>query len=112
MSLLACTSSRSPSPFSAAEIERALAPSKHLEARCYQPSESARQSRPVRLEFRLEVLATGAVQAIPTLAEPREPALVECFRHGLDELRFPARGRDHLELTFELGAPRAGKDGP
>lgn len=57
------------------------------------------------MDFKLEILASGAVRALPTLAEPREPELVECMRHALDELRFPAKGRDRLELHFELGPP-------
>jgi hypothetical protein len=45
------------------------------------------------------------VQAIPTFADPEEPALIECLRHGLNEVRFPARARDRLDLHLELGVP-------
>lgn len=104
--LAACASHPPTSPFSAQEIARALEPAKRLEKRCYQPSESGRRSQRVAMDFNLEVQASGAVESVPTLAEPREPALVECFRHALNELRFPAKGRDRLELHFELGPPR------
>jgi hypothetical protein len=105
---LACQSSPPPSPFSPAEVERALAPVKQVEARCYGASQSGRDAQKVELGFRLEIEPSGRVQAIPTRAKPHEPALVECVRHGLNELSFPARGRDHLELNLELGAaPRA-----
>ena len=45
------------------------------------------------------------MQAVPTFADPEEPALIECLRHGLNEVRFPARARDRLDLHLELGAP-------
>ena len=104
--LVACASRPPSSPFSAQEVTRALEPVKRLETLCYQPSDNGRTSQRVVMDFNLEVQESGAVTSVPTLAEPWEPTLVECFRHALNELRFPAKGRDRLELHFELGPPR------
>jgi hypothetical protein len=106
---LACCGAPPPSAYSRAETDQALAPAKDLRARCYAgtPLEQAGQS--ARLEYQLDVAADGSVKSIPRFVEPEVPALVECVRHRLDELRFPARARDRLNLAFEfqpLSAPR------
>jgi hypothetical protein len=107
----ACASRAPASPFSSAEIDHALAPLKSLEARCYAGSESGRSARLAVLDFSLEVAASGSVKAVPTFAEPEEPALLECLRQALDRLVFPARGRDRLQLHLELGRAAAEKSG-
>jgi hypothetical protein len=99
---LGCTSRPTSSPFTAAEIDRALAPTRTLRARCYLGSAAARAARPAVFEVTLQVEASGRVRAVPTFASPEEPALIECVRRALDDLRFPARGRDRLQLHFEL----------
>ena len=86
-------------------MEQALAPVRGIEARCYGASQSARDERRVELAFTLEIEATGRVHAIPKRAEPREPALVECVRLALNDLRFPAKGHDRVELDLQLGPP-------
>jgi hypothetical protein len=102
--LLGC-SSRQPaaSPFSAAETNQALAPARQLRPRCYDSSALARANKKIVLDFQLEVEPSGAVRAIPTFAEPDDPEVIECVRHQLNEIRFPARGRDRLDLHFEMG---------
>ena len=103
--MLSCGNAIPPSPFTAAETDQALAPVHKIEARCYSASQSARDAQRVLLGFRLEIDASGRVQAIPTQAEPREPALIECVRLALNELRFPAKGHDRVELDLQLGPP-------
>jgi hypothetical protein len=108
----ACTSAwnqTGPAPFSQAETNRALAPVHELQARCYDHSASAREKLHVRFEFMLYVNGQGLVHAEPRLAEPAVPdmpVLIECVRHQLDALRFPAKGAsDQVQLQFEFGAP-------
>jgi hypothetical protein len=100
---LACGNARPPSPYTSAEVEQALAPVRQIQARCYEVSESKRQGHRVEMQVALEIDRDGRVQAIPGWVKPREAALVECVRSGLNELRFPAKGHDHLELDLELG---------
>lgn len=99
---LACGRPR-PAPFTSAETERALAPARDLWQRCYAGGPFERAGKVVTLEYRLNVDANGGVRSVPTLVEPENPALVECARHRLDELSFPARGKDHIDLHVELG---------
>ena len=98
-------SSRQPatSPFSAAETNQALAPAKQLRPLCYDSSALAHAGKKIVLDFKLEIEATGEVRAIPTFVEPDDPEVIECVRHELNRIRFPARGRDRLELHFEMG---------
>ena len=98
-------SSRQPaaSPFSAAETNQALAPAKQLRPRCYDASALARAGKKIVLDFKLEIAASGEVRALPTFADPDDPEVIECVRHELNTIRFPARGRDRLELHFEMG---------
>ncbi|HYP75820.1 MAG TPA: hypothetical protein VER12_07695 [Polyangiaceae bacterium] len=100
---LSCTSQPSVSPFSAAEANQALAPARQLRPRCYESSSLARAKQKITLEFQLEVAPSGAVRATPTFAEPEDPELIECARHELNKIVFPARGRDRLHLHFEMG---------
>lgn len=105
VALAGCTSGRSggPPPYTAAETERALRPLKELEPRCYAQSESKQQNRAVRLEFVLYVDARGAVRSDPVLVDPRDAALTECLRAGLDSLHFPAKGEpDQIRVSFDL----------
>jgi hypothetical protein len=103
---VACTSAWSesgPPPFTAAETNRALAPVKGLESRCYEGSESQRANRIVWLQFVLYVDEHGAVRSDP-VAGDLEPRVIECLRAGLDSLKFPAKGeRDQLRLDVQLG---------
>lgn len=101
--MLACGNARPPSPFTSAEVDQALAPVREIEARCYDASESKRQGRKVDMQVSLEIDRSGRVDAIPGAVSPREAALVECVRHGLNGLRFPAKGHDRLELDLQLG---------
>ena len=91
------------SPFSAAETNQALAPAQRLRPRCYDSSALARAGKKIVLDFQLEVEPSGAVRAIPTFADPDDPEVIECVRRELNEIRFPARGRDRLDLHFEMG---------
>jgi hypothetical protein len=91
------------SPFSAAETNQALAPAQQLRPRCYDSSALARAGKKIVLDFKLEVEPSGAVRAIPTFAAPDDPDVIECVRHELNQIRFPARGRDRLDLHFEMG---------
>jgi hypothetical protein len=102
--LLGC-SSRQPaaSPFSAAETNQALAPVQQLRSRCYDSSALARARKKIVLDFKLEVEPSGAVSAIPTFADPDDPEVIECVRRELNAIQFPARGRDRLDLHFEMG---------
>jgi len=93
--------------YSAAEVDQALLPVKALRARCYAGSAAARAGHAATFAFSVQIAASGHVQAIPTFADPEEPPLIECLRHGLNELRFPARARDRLELHLELRPPAA-----
>jgi hypothetical protein len=92
-----------PAPFTQAETNRALAPARDLRQRCYVGTTFERARQIVVVEYRLNVDAEGNVRSVPTLVSPEDPALVECVRHRLDELRFPARGKDHIDVHFELG---------
>jgi hypothetical protein len=102
--LMACTSGRGgPPPFTAAETERALRPIKQLEPRCYADSQSKHEKRGVRLEFVLYVDERGSVRSDPVLVDPRDAALTECLRAGLDALHFPAKGEsDQIRISFDL----------
>src|SRR4051812_4605675 len=93
-----CTRYQKPAPYTSAEVDHALVGVKALRARCYAGSAAARAGRPATFEFSVQIAASGDVQAIPTFADPEEPALIGCLRHGLNEVRFPARARDRLEL--------------
>jgi hypothetical protein len=108
LSCLSCTKGPRAPAYSAAEVDQALQGVKSLQARCYASSPAARARRVTTLDFSLQIAATGQVQAIPTNASPEEPALIECLRHGLNEVRFPARARDRLDLHLELTAPQPG----
>jgi len=100
----ACESRRTESPFSAAETNQALAPAKQLRPRCYDSSALARANKRIVLDFQLEVAPSGSVRATPTFAAPEDPEIIECVRHELNTIVFPARGRDRLDLHFEMGA--------
>jgi hypothetical protein len=90
-------------PFTAAETERALAPVKALQRRCYDDSQSRLTGRHVGLEFLLFVDEHGAVRSDPVQGDPHDPALIECLRAGLDSLHFPAKGeREQLRVSFDL----------
>jgi len=106
--LLACLadcSSRPPaaSPFSTAETDHALAPVRQLRARCYDSSALAHAGKKIVLDFKLEIDTSGSVRAIPTFVEPDDAEIIECVRNELNQVRFPARGRDRLDLHFEMG---------
>ena len=101
---LACESRRTESPFSAAETNQALAPARQLRPRCYDASALARAKRKITLAFQLEIAPSGQVRATPTFADPEDPEIIECVRHELNTIVFPARGRDRLDLHFEMGA--------
>jgi hypothetical protein len=92
-----------PAPFSREETEQALAPAHDLWQRCYAGTAFERSRRSVTVEYRLNVDAGGNVRSVPTFVSPEDPTLVECVRHRLDDLHFPARAKDHIELHFELG---------
>ncbi len=109
VALAACGRS-TPSPFTQAETDAVLAPARDLWARCYSGTELERAGRSVALDYDLNVAADGAVRSVPRKVEPEDPALVECVRHRLNELRFPARGKDNLSVHFELG-PRGAEAG-
>lgn len=90
-------------PFTAAETERALAPIKALQQRCYDDSQSRLTGRRVSLEFLLFVDERGAVRSDPVQGDPHDPALIECLRAGLDSLQFPGKGeREQLRVNFDL----------
>jgi hypothetical protein len=102
--LSACSSPPPPaSPFSAAETDQALSPVRRLRARCYDSSALAHAGKKIVLDFKLEVEPSGSVRAIPTFVEPDDPEIIECVRNELNQVRFPARGRDRLDLHFEMG---------
>jgi hypothetical protein len=103
LSSFACESRRTESPFSAAETNQALAPARQLRPRCYESSSLAQAKKKITLAFDLEVAPSGAVRATPTFADPEDPGLIECVRHELNTIVFPARGRDRLKLHFEMG---------
>lgn len=91
--------------FSAAETQRALAPLRSLQQRCYGASASRRDLRPVRLEFLLFVDEQGAVRSDPLTGHPSDPGLLDCLRTGLNALRFPAKGEtDQIRVGLELSA--------
>lgn len=91
-----------PPAYSRAETEQALAPAHDVRARCYAGTVLERSGRAARLEYQLDVARDGSVRSVPRLVEPENPALVECVRHRLDALRFPARARDRITLSFEF----------
>jgi hypothetical protein len=101
-SLIAC-GRPAPTPFTNDETDRALEPARDLKQRCYAGTrfETARQLAIV--DYRLNVDAQGRVRSVPRVVNPDDPALVECVRHRLDELRFPARAKDHIDVHFEFG---------
>jgi hypothetical protein len=107
--LAACGPPRA-APFTQAETDAALAPARDLRARCYVGTALERAGTKVVLGYDLNVAADGSVRSVPRYVEPEEPALVECVRHRLDELRFPARAKDHLNVDFELGPNGAGSE--
>jgi hypothetical protein len=104
---LGCGPAR-PAPFSQAETEQALAPAADLRQRCYAGTELERSGVRATLDYDLNVSPDGSARSVPRVVEPDEPRLVECVRHRLDSLRFPARAKDHLSLHFELGPGRSG----
>ncbi len=104
MASFACESRRAESPFSAAETNQALAPARQLRPRCYDSSALARAKKRIVLDFQLEIAPSGSVRATPTFVAPEDPEIVECVRHELNTIVFPARGRDRLDLHFEMGA--------
>ena len=100
----ACSSQQpAASPFSTAETEQALAPVRRLRAHCYDSSALAHAGKKIVLDFKLEVEPSGSVRAIPIFVEPDDPEVIECVRNELNQVRFPARGRDRLDLHFEMG---------
>jgi hypothetical protein len=101
--LLGCSSRPAASPFYAAETNQALTPAKQLRRRCYDASALARAGKKIVLDYKLQIESSGVVRAIPTFAEPGDPEVIECVRHALNAIRFPARGRDQLDLHFEMG---------
>jgi hypothetical protein len=104
MGSFACESRRTESPFSADETNQALSPAKQLRPRCYDSSALARAKKGIVLDFQLEIAPSGSVRATPTFAAPEDPEIIECVRHVLNTIVFPARGRDRLDLHFEMGA--------
>lgn len=92
-----------PAPYTQAETDRALAPARDLRQRCYVGTAFERARQVAIVEYRLNVDPDGSVHSVPVLVRPEDPGLVECVRHRLDELRFPARGKDHIDVHFELG---------
>jgi hypothetical protein len=89
--------------YTAAETVHALAPLRQLERRCYDDSSSKLAQRPVKLEFVLYIDAQGLVHSAPREGYPADPALLECLRTGLNELRFPAKGEaDQVRIGLEL----------
>jgi hypothetical protein len=97
---------RGPAPFTNAETERALAPTRDLRERCYAGTALERAGRTAVLDYELNVEPDGRVRSVPVRVEPEIPVLVECVRARLNQLKFPAKGRDRLKLHFEL-APDA-----
>ncbi|HYQ16953.1 MAG TPA: hypothetical protein VEQ58_14380 [Polyangiaceae bacterium] len=100
-SAVGCASPGRP-PYTSAETERALAPTRDLRARCYAGTDLERAGRAALLDYDIGVQADGSVRSVPVRVDPEKPELVECVRHRLDELKFPPRGRDRLSLHFEL----------
>jgi hypothetical protein len=92
-----------PAPYTQAETDRALAPARDLRQRCYVGTAFERARRVVAVDYRLNVDSDGSVRSVPVRVSPEDPQLVECVRHRLDELRFPARAKDHIDVHFELG---------
>jgi hypothetical protein len=89
-------------PYSKAETDAALAPARDLRARCYAGSQLERAGQSAVLDYELSVVADGSVRSLPVHVDPDNPALVECVRLRLNQLRFPAKGWDRLTLHFEL----------
>lgn len=104
--IASCTSATFQSdraPFSEAEVNRALAPVEQIKRTCYAGSNSQREKRRVQLEFIAYVGAKGEVHTEPAGPGTFDPALLECLRQHLDELQFPAKGReDQFHLRFDL----------
>jgi hypothetical protein len=101
---LGCWSRPAPrSQLSDAQTNQALASVKELRPRCYDPSALARAGTKIVLDFRLEVELSGSVRAVPVFAEPDDPDVIECVRRELNQIRFPAHGRDRFDLHFEMG---------
>jgi hypothetical protein len=89
--------------YTADETNRALAPVRPLQQRCYAGSASEREKRAVALQFILYIDAHGAVRSDPQAGYPSDPALLECLRTGLNELQFPAKGEaDQFRVNIEL----------
>lgn len=89
--------------YSAEETRRALAPLPALQRRCYAGSLSEQAQRAVQLEFLLFVDKDGAVRSDPQAAYPSDPALLECLRTGLNQLRFPSKGEtEQIRVGLEL----------
>lgn len=109
LALVACGPPRA-APFTAQETEAALAPAHDLRARCYAGTALERAGTKVVLGYDLNVAPDGSVRSVPRYVEPENPALVECVRHRLDELRFPARGKDQINVNFELGPNDQGSE--
>ena len=106
---IGCTSAWNdigPPPFTAAETNRALAPVASLKARCYEQSRTKQQGQYARLTYVLHVREDGRVHSEPIEAQPWDPELIDCLRRGLDEVRFPSKGKtDQVVMEFELGGP-------
>lgn len=109
--LLACAPPR-PAPFTREETDSALAPARDLWQRCYADTELARSGQVVTLDYGLNVAADGSVTSVPRQVNPERPELVECVRLRLNQLRFPARAKDHVGVHFELGPGGAGASTP
>lgn len=89
--------------YSADETQRALAPLRPLQQRCYAGSASQQDKRHVQIEFLLFVDEKGGVRSNPEAGYPSDPALLECLRAGLNDLRFPAKGEtDQIRVGVEL----------
>jgi hypothetical protein len=89
--------------YSAEETDKALAPLRPLQQRCYAGSLSQQAKQLVKLEFILDVDKRGTVQSDPRGGYSADPALLECLRTGIDTLRFPAKGeRDQVRVGLEL----------
>lgn len=106
LAVSACTSATfgsDKSPFTRAEVNRALAPAAQIERSCYAQSQSRAERRRVQLELIAYVNAQGFVHVDLLSSDARDPELLECLRTRLEELRFPAKGEaDQFRLRFEL----------
>lgn len=102
----ACAPPHVPAPYTSAEIEHALSPVRRISARCYDGSASQLRQKVVKAEFVLTIAADGSVRSEPQAATLGDDALIQCLRHGLDQLKFPPRERERLRVELELGKAR------